>query len=52
MNHVTDYKTITASSFEDLDKKVTESIREGFQPFGNPYVTDVGEFLVCQAMVR
>jgi hypothetical protein len=52
MTQISQYKTITAHSFEDLDRKVNESINQGFQPFGDPYVTDVGEFLACQAVVR
>jgi hypothetical protein len=52
MKSITEYKTITADSFNELDKKVNESISQGFQPFVNPYVTDAGEFLACQAMVQ
>ena len=58
MKNITHYKTITADNFEELDKKVNESINEGLQPFGNPYVTEqeiegyVGNYLACQAMVK
>ena len=50
MKQIIEYKTITAGATDELDKKVNESIRQGFQPFGNPYISDEGEFLACQAM--
>lgn len=57
MKEIGEYKTIIASKFEELDRKVNESIKQGFQPFGSPFVTGTGEkyidkFLACQAMVR
>jgi hypothetical protein len=52
MRGIREYATIREDNFKDLDKKVNELIEQGFQPYGNPYVTDNREFLVCQAMVN
>ena len=34
---ITEYKTATGSTLLELDKEVNELIKQGFQPFGNPY---------------
>ncbi|MEW6659967.1 MAG: DUF1737 domain-containing protein [Thermodesulfobacteriota bacterium] len=57
MKQVTEYLTIKSEddSFKTFDEMVNESIKKGFQPFGNPYVcarAEAQEFFVCQAMVR
>lgn len=52
MKQIIEYTTIRESNFESLDMKVNELIEQGFQPFGSPYVTDNGDFLACQAMVK
>lgn len=52
MKQVIEYITIAKDNFELLDKIVNEKIKMGFQPYGNPYVTEDKEFLACQAMVR
>ncbi|MDA1278283.1 MAG: DUF1737 domain-containing protein [Verrucomicrobia bacterium] len=55
---VTQYKTATASNIADLDAKVNELIQSGFEPYGDPYVSDVevegvvDTFMVCQAMAK
>lgn len=52
MKRIIEYRTARDSNIDGLDRKVTEMIEQGFQPFGSPYVTEAGEFLACQAMVR
>jgi len=55
---ISEYKTAVGKDIPELDKAVNELIRQGFQPFGSPYmgtwnipgVSDsIGFF---QAMVR
>ena len=31
------YKTVSAASAQDLDQEVNGLIKQGFQPYGNPY---------------
>ena len=52
MKRIAEYTTARDSNIKDLDRIVNEMIEQGFQPFGSPYVTEGGEFLACQAMVR
>lgn len=52
MKQIIEYITIARDNFESLDKIVNESIKKGFQPFGNHYVTEDKDFFACQAMVR
>jgi hypothetical protein len=55
---IVDYKTAHGASVKELDNNVNGMIREGFQPFGNAYVSDqevegiVDTFAVWQPMVR
>jgi len=52
MNEIKKYLTVRESNYKDLDDAVNGKIKEGWQPFGSPYVTDAtSEFLACQAMV-
>lgn len=52
MDEIKRYHTVRESNFQDLDNLVNQLIKKGWQPFGNPYVTDSErEFLACQAMV-
>ena len=52
---ILEYKTVSSRADEkELDHKVNELIREGFQPFGNPFFlqrTPPG-IQLCQAMVK
>lgn len=48
--HVSEYKTVNATSEMELDLHVNEAIQHGFQPFGNPYTPEAGHFY--QAMVK
>lgn len=55
MKTVIEYKTATAGCVKYLGDEVNKLLREGFQPFGSPYLIDGepgGEFCACQAMVR
>jgi len=58
MYKYTEYKTAVAYNFEALDAVVTKLLSEGFQLYGNPYLTDnqvegrVDNFTVAQAMVK
>jgi hypothetical protein len=55
---IIEYKTAHGSSVQELDEDVNAMLRDGFQPFGSPYLSDqevegrVGTFAVWQAMVR
>ncbi len=50
------YTTAVADNIEELDDKVNVLIRDGFQPYGNPYYIAPSDRVVdspvCQAMVR
>ena len=57
MKQIIEYKTIKSNEdyFDDFDNRINESIKQGFQPFGSPYITtgtSVGPFFACQAMVK
>ena len=55
---IIEYTTVTADNFAHLDAAVNNLLKEGFQPYGNPYLTDnavegcTDTFLVLQAMVK
>ncbi|WP_076789660.1 DUF1737 domain-containing protein [Chlorobium sp. KB01] len=55
---ITEYKTAHGSSVRELDECVNAMLKEGYQPFGSPYLSDteiegkVDTFAVWQAMVR
>jgi len=55
---IIEYKTVHDSSVKELDECVNAMLRDGFQPFGSPYLSDqelegkVDTFAVWQAMVR
>ena len=47
-----EYKTLHADTPEELDQKVSEAIKQGYKPYGNPYFVSWGEGkLFCQAVV-
>ena len=57
MKQIVEYKTIKSKEdyFEDFDNMVNESIKQGFQPVGSPYIAIITEgqaLFACQAMVR
>ena len=52
------YITAFANDAIKLDREVNELLAKGYQPYGDPYVSDcggavdeTGRFLACQAMV-
>jgi hypothetical protein len=52
---ITEYKTVkTTANEKDLDDKVNFLIKEGFQPYGNPYILSRTPSMVqvCQAMIK
>jgi hypothetical protein len=54
---IKEYRTAAGDSLKSLDLSVNRLIADGFQPFGNPYVTGtiegrIEDFFVCQAMVK
>jgi hypothetical protein len=52
------YTTATCDNTKGLDQAVNELISKGFQPYGNPYLSDqpipgvVDTMLFAQAMVK
>lgn len=46
---IIEYKTAKADSLDNLDKAVNALIKEGFQPYKNPYLVHAW---LCQAMVK
>ena len=54
---IQEYRTVAEVSLEALDATVNDLIRNGFQPYGDPYtISNVKgrkeNFVACQAMVR
>lgn len=51
------YVTAFSNDLVKLDREVNELIAKGYQPYGNPYISDneiaggTDRFLACQAMV-
>lgn len=54
MSDIAEYFTVVSRDPDGLDHAVTQSIEEGYQPFGQPYVSAAHEVdvLYHQAMVR
>lgn len=52
MKVISEYITAKGSSAHDLDFAVNELLKLGYQPFGQPYLSEGADFLICQAMVR
>jgi hypothetical protein len=51
--YISEYKTIEADSAIEFDQQVNAAIKEGFQPFGNPYSVFTGVGIkLYQAMVK
>jgi|HubBroStandDraft_1064217.scaffolds.fasta_scaffold1138477_1 hypothetical protein len=49
------YQTATGEAPDELDDKVNALIKQGFQPYGSPYVAPKEEGFgapICQAMVK
>lgn len=52
------YTTAFANDVVKLDREVNELLAKGYQPYGNPYISDsegaeggTDRFLACQAMI-
>jgi hypothetical protein len=55
MKTITEYATARATNSTELDVAVNKMIKEGFQPYGDPYAADSTKdygFRVSQAMVK
>jgi hypothetical protein len=55
MPKIIEYSTARATNSTELDITINRMIKEGFQPYGNPYPADSPKdygFRVCQAMVK
>ncbi|MGA3284715.1 MAG: hypothetical protein ABSD57_09695 [Verrucomicrobiota bacterium] len=54
---IEEYKTASGYTLPGLDKNVNQLIKDGFQPFGNPYYAagqsdKHADTSFCQAMVK
>ena len=52
---ITEYKTAGGRTVEQLDASVNGCIKEGFQPYGNPYQLrpeNSDNISICQAMIK
>ncbi len=53
MNAIEEYTTIVAVDSKELDAKVTELLKKGFELYGNPYLAQGPDrFGLFQALVR
>lgn len=53
MNAIEEYTTVSATSSKELDVKVTELLKKGFEPYGSPYIANSPERVnIFQALVR
>jgi len=52
MKVISEYITAKGSSANSLDISVNDLLRLGYQPFGQPYLSEGEEYYMCQAMVR
>lgn len=46
------YKTISAETAPELDRKVNEAIKDGFLPYGDPYVKAGAIFQAMMGEIR
>ncbi len=52
MQFTSEYITAKGRSLNELDMAVNDLLRLGYQPFGQPYISEGEEYYHCQAMVR
>jgi hypothetical protein len=53
MSEIKGYKTAREETGSELDEKVNRLIREGWQPFGSPYVSSkANDHQLCQALTH
>lgn len=48
---ILEYFTAVDADPKALDKQVNELVKEGYQPYGNPYVIPGEKPQVCQAII-
>jgi hypothetical protein len=49
---ITDYKIVTGGSTGDCAARVTEELKKGYQPWGDPFVFQGPTHFTCQALVK
>jgi len=49
---IQEYKTATGKSAAELDQNVKGLLKDGFEPYGNPYFISQFDAPFCQAMVK
>jgi hypothetical protein len=53
MNAIEEYLTVVAADAKELDAKVSELLKKGFQPYGSPYLASGPESITLfQALTR
>jgi hypothetical protein len=52
MKMVAEYITARGRNANSLDISVNVLLRLGYQPYGQPYMSEGEEFYVCQPMIR
>jgi hypothetical protein len=52
MKMIAEYITARGRNANGLDISVNDLLRLGYQPFGQPYMSEGEEFYVCQPMIR
>ena len=48
---IIEYFTAIDTDIKGLDKQVDSFVRDGYQPYGNPYVVPGEKTRICQAIV-
>lgn len=49
---IQEYNTVTGKSSAELDQNVKALLKDGFEPYGNPYFISPFDAPFCQAMVK
>lgn len=48
---ILEYFTAVDNDIKSLDKQVNDFVKDGYQPYGNPYVVPGEKPQICQAVV-
>ena len=48
---ILEYFTAVDSEIKGLDKQMDSFVKDGYQPYGNPYVVPGDKVQICQAVV-
>ena len=48
---ILEYFTAVDTDIKGLDKQIDSFVKDGFQPYGSPYVVPGEKVQICQAMV-